>query len=251
MDLVVITGASSGVGAATARAVAETGAQVVLVARNAEALRRIAGQIGKGAVVEPCDASDWQAVDRMAGDVFDNYGTPDVIINCAGAGQWKTLPETSATEAAEMMGAPYFAALHTTKAFLPRMLEKDRGTILHVNSPACIAPWPSSVGYAGARAALRGFHAALAQDLHGTGVQSCHVIFGKISSEYFDHNPGVEDQMPRLTKIIPTLTPEACAARLVRLARQPRYEAIYPGMLRLLLMSGALAPPLTRWLARL
>lgn len=251
MELVVITGASSGVGAATARAVAGTGAQVVLVARNAEALRRIAGQIGKAAVVEPCDASNWQAVDRMAGDVFDNYGTPDVVINCAGAGQWKTLPDTSAEEAATMMGAPYFAALHTTKAFLPSMLEKGRGTFLHVNSPACIAPWPSSVGYAAARAALRGFHAALSQDLHGTGLHSCHVIFGKISSEYFDHNPGVAERMPGLDRILPTLTPEACAARLVRLARQPRYEAVYPVMLRLLLGSGALAPPLMRWLARI
>lgn len=251
MQLVVITGASSGVGDATARAMAADGARVILVARTAEKLRALAAEIGPNAFPEPCDAGDWDAVDRMAGDVLDNFGTPDVVINCAGAGQWKPLTETSAVEAADMMQAPYFAALHTTKAFLPAMLTRNQGTMLHVNSPACIAPWPSSVGYAAARAALRGFHAALAQDLHGTGVRSCHVIFGKIGSSYFDNNPGVIEKMPRLTRIIPTLTPEACARHLIRLARHPRYEAVYPGMLRLLLTSGTLAPPVMRWLARL
>lgn len=251
MQLVVITGASSGVGAATARAMAANGAQVILVARNAEKLRAFATEIGAHAFPEPCDAGDWDAVARMAGDVLDNFGTPDVLINCAGAGHWKPLTETSAGEAAEMMQAPFFAALHATKAFLPAMLTRRQGTVIHVNSPACIAPWPSSVGYTAARAALRGFHAALAQDLHGTGVQSCHVIFGKISSDYFDNNPGVIEKMPRLTRIIPTLTPETCARHLIRLARHPRYEAVYPAMLRLLLASGSLAPPVMRWLARL
>ncbi|MFK7745563.1 MAG: SDR family NAD(P)-dependent oxidoreductase [Roseobacter sp.] len=248
MKRILITGASSGVGEAAAYAFAKAGARVLLVARTAEKLKQIAAETGGFAA--PCDASDPDAVARMAVAVETQHGTPDVVINAAGAGQWKTLQDTSGPQAMAMMQAPYMSAFLTTKAFLPGMLARRSGVILHVNSPACVFPWKSSVGYAATRAALRGFHMALAQDLVGTGVISSHVIFGKISSPYFDNNPGSAEHMPKLDRLIPTLSPQDCAQILMGLAANPKYEVIHPFMLRAMLRGGALTPRLTRWIAR-
>jgi len=250
MSLVLITGASSGVGEAAARAFAKTGATVILVARNSEKLHLIAKGIGENAIPAPCDAADPDAVAKMAVVVLKTHGSPDVIINSAGAGLWKTLQDTTPQDAIAMMNAPYFAAFFTTHAFLPTMLERKSGVILHVNSPACITPWPSSVGYAASRAALRGLHDALSQDLVRTGVDSCNVIFGKVASPYFDNNPGTADKLPALDKVLPVLSVEDCADILLKLSRRPRHTAIYPMTLRALVGLGQYAPALTRWLAR-
>jgi NADP-dependent 3-hydroxy acid dehydrogenase YdfG len=250
MKLILITGASSGVGEAAARAFAGTGAKVILLARNADQLTKIAQDIGDRAIAIPCDAADPDAVAQMSETVLSTHGTPDVIINSAGAGQWKTLQDTAPDEAIAMMNAPYFAAFFVTRAFLPAMLKCNSGVILHVNSPACITPWRSSVGYAASRAALRGLHEALSQDLVGTGVKSCNVIFGKIASPYFDNNPGTAEKLPALDKLLPTLSPEDCAEILLKLSRSPRHTAIYPMLLRGLIVFGQLTPRLTRWLVR-
>lgn len=250
MKRVLITGASSGIGAAAAKAFHRQGAQVILVARTADKINALRDALGVTAVALPCDASDGDAVLAMATKVLEEVGAPDVIVHCAGAGQWKTVQDTTPTEAVEMMKAPYFTAFNVTHAFLPAMLERNSGVILHVNSPGSVVPWPSSVGYTAARAALRGFHEALSQDLAGTELHSCHVIFGKVSSEYFDNNPGVIDKMPGLTATIPTLTVERCAEALTHVAHYPQHEAIYPFILRPYILFGRVFPRPTRWMLR-
>jgi short-subunit dehydrogenase len=251
LKLVLVTGASSGVGAATAREFAKNGAKVILVARSADQLQSLGDEIGELAVPEPCDAADPNAVQAMAKRVMDKHGVPDVIVHCAGAGQWKTLLEAEPSEVITMMQAPYFAASFVTRAFLQGMLDRKSGVIINVNSPACLVPWQSSVGYAAARAALQGFHEALAQDLVGTGVRSCHAIFGKINSTYFDNNPGVIEKMPMIEKTVPTLTPEACAMQLTKLAKHPKHRIVFPWVLRIHTEFGRLFPSTSRWLARL
>ncbi|HWK18767.1 MAG TPA: SDR family NAD(P)-dependent oxidoreductase [Solirubrobacteraceae bacterium] len=82
------------------------------------------------------------------------------------------------------------------------------GWIVNVNTPAAFAPWPGALGYASARWAVRGFTEALRVDLHGTDIGVSQVVPGKVSSAYFDHNPGAESRIPRIGKLIRTLTPE-------------------------------------------
>jgi short-subunit dehydrogenase len=250
MRLVLITGASSGVGAAAARKFVKRGAKVILVARSAEKLEALAEDIGFGAFAAPCDATDPQAVADLADRVIKEHGVPDVIVNSAGAGAWKTVPETTPAEAVQMMGAPYFAAFNITHAFLPAMQKRDSGLILHINSPACIIAWPKSAGYTAARAALMGFHKALSQDLAGTGVQSCHVIFGRISTGYFARNNVTENDMPWLGKLVPMLSPEDCAEALGDIVVRPRPYAIYPFLLVPHVAVAMVVPRFASWLLR-
>jgi NADP-dependent 3-hydroxy acid dehydrogenase YdfG len=248
--LAVITGASSGIGAATARHLASEGYKVVLIARSGSKLEQMATEIGNGAVVEACDASDGDAVLAMAERVLREHGTPDVIVNSAGAGEWKLIEDTTPGEAVTMMQAPYFAAFNVTHAFMRAMLEQRRGVIIHVGSPASNCVWPSCTGYAAARWALRGLHEALCQDLVGTGVRSCHVVFGRVSSPYFTHNVGTDEKMPGIAKTVRTISPQECAKVIARVARRPRRQVVYPFMLRMYYWSYALFPWVTRWLLR-
>jgi NADP-dependent 3-hydroxy acid dehydrogenase YdfG len=250
MKLALVTGASSGIGAATARAFASKGLRVVLVARSDDALRKLAGEIGNNAVANPCDAGDGNDVLAMAKHVIDAHGVPDVVVNCAGSGRWERVEDTPPDEARQMMSAPYHAAFNVTHAFMAPMLAHGSGVFIHINSPACIMAWPSSAGYTAARAALRGFHEALVQDLAGTRLRSCHVIFGKVSSGYFENNSGVEDKIPTLARTIPTLTTTACADTIVRVAFKPRTQVIRPLILRVYCTVAMIFPPLVRWMLR-
>lgn len=250
MKLALVTGASSGVGEATARLLAADGMRVILVARRRSELESIAREIGDGAVVEACDAGDGEAVLAMAERVRRDHGVPDLIVNSAGAGRWDWIENTSPTEAASMMQAPYFAAFNVTHAFMGDLLARDSGVIIHVNSPVSFVTWPAATGYAAVRWALRGLHEALCDDLWETNVRSCHVVFGRISSAYFDTNPGTLEKMPGIEKTIRTVSPEECARVIARLARRPRRQVVYPFMLRFYYWNHAVLPWPTRWLMR-
>lgn len=247
----VITGASSGIGAATAQALAESGWRVVLVARRAERLEALAKSIasaGGEALVETLDCADGAAVAAMAERVRDRWDAPSLVVNSAGAGVWRFLEETTHAEIDAMIGAPYLAAAHTNRAFLADMIAAGNGLLIHVASPASVIPWSGATAYTAARWALRGLHEALRQDLLGTGVHSSLVYFGEVSSEYFEANPDSHEHIPSLGSWIPVSSPERCAEVLLGVVRRPRPVVFHPFALRLMAWTAALAPGPTRWL---
>ena len=246
----LVVGASSGVGAATARELARRGWAVVVSARSEDRLVSLTQAIGPDASCKSCDATLPADVAALESFVRERHGVPDVAINCAGLGRWKRLEDTSPEELRLMIGAPYLAAANASRMFLDDMLRRRSGTLIHVNSPACYMPWPSAVGYTASRFALRGLHEALCQDLAGSGVRSCHVVFGRIDSEYFDHNPGIEERMPGIAVTVRTLTVEECANVLADVAARPRSLVVHPFMLRLYYWNNLVAPWMTRWLLR-
>ena len=250
--IAVVTGASSGIGAATARLLAREGWRVVLVARRAERLEELAASIveaGGEARAEALDAADGHAVMAMAESLRAEWGAPSLVINSAGAGTWRFLEESPVEKIVEMMGAPYLAAANTCRAFMADMLAARRGLFIHVGSPASVVPWPGATAYTGSRWALRGLHEALCQDLRGTGLRSSLVYFGEVSSEYFEANPGSHEHIPTLAAPIPVSTPERCAEVLLGVARRPRRVVFHPFALRLMAWCAAIAPAPTRWLA--
>ncbi len=252
-QVAVVTGASSGIGAATARLLGGSGWTVVLVARRGDRLAGVAADIEAGggrAHVAALDAADEAAVDAMAERVVAELGVPDALVNSAGAGVWRWMEDTSHEEFVRLLGAPLLAAWNTTHAFLPGMLARGSGVIVHVGSPASVAPWPGATGYTVSRWALRGMHEALRQDLAGTGVQSCHALFGEVSSEYFDANPDTHQHIPRIGRIIGVITPERAARTIARLIARPRAQVFDPPMLAVTQVANRISPRLVALLAR-
>ena len=128
------------------------------------------------------------------------------------------------------------------------MLRRRSGHIVNINSPAALMPWPGATAYAAARAALRGFTEALRADLAGTGVRVTSVVAGKVSSTYWQHNPGSEQRAPWIARAIPTLSPEQVGAATVRAIERDAHEIVIPGMLKLFYQANRIAPGLVRWL---
>ena len=227
---------------------------MVLVARTRARLDEVAaamsGLPGRG-IVEALDATDPEAVLAMAERVNRDLGTPDLVVNCAGAGRWRFVEETAPGEAVAMMGAPYFAAFNVTRAFMTGMLACRRGQIIHIDSAASIVPWPGATGYTAARWALRGLHEALCQDLRGTRVRSCRVVFAEVSSQYFVHNPGSHERVPAIARTIPVTSPERCAQVILRVVGSRRKLVVHPFMLRFYRWLHLVAPGPVRWLVAL
>lgn len=247
----LVTGASSGIGAATARALAREGARVILVARGAEALERVAQEIrraGGEAHAIPADLGSWEPVSAAADRVLADVGVPDAIVNNAGAGRFLFVDETDPQEAVQMMAVPYFAAFYVTRAFVEAMLERGSGTILQVNSAVSALSWPGAIGYAAARYALRGFTAALRQDLKGTGVHVSSVTMAEVSSDYFTNNPGARDRIPRISRLVGTVTPEHAADTIVGALRRDARDVHAPWRWRVLRALVAVLPRPFEWL---
>ncbi len=252
--LAVVTGASSGIGAATARALARKEARVLLLARTADALDRIAGEIaavGGWAKAHPVDLADPIAVERVASAIKTESGTPDILVNNAGAGRWLFTEETSPAEAAQMMAVPYFAAFNVTRAFLPEMIRRKRGHIVNVTSAAAYIVFPGATAYTAARWAMRGFTEALRLDLHGTGIGVTLVAPGLVAGTgYFKHNPGAEERIPKAARLYPTLTAEQLAAAIARGIEDDKREVGMGFRYRMTALQSALLPWTVEWLTR-
>jgi short-subunit dehydrogenase len=245
----LITGASSGIGAATARALADAGARVLLVARRAADLEKVAGSIGSGAAsTYPVDLSSASAVAQLAERISSAVGTPDIIVNNAGAGQWKFVDETTPEEAVQMMAVPYFATFYVTHAFLPGMLRRNTGHIVNVSSVGSRFVWPGATAYIAARWAVRGFTEALRADLAGTGIGVTLFESGVVRSPYWEHNPGSRERVPKMGRLVPELTPEAAAAAIVRGIEREQKLVVAPFMMKLTYWQHAVFPGVVQWL---
>lgn len=245
----VVTGGSSGIGAATVAALAADGWTVVAVARGQAALHDVRDRIvaaGGDVAAESVDASDGDAMVDMAERVVASAGVPHAIVNAAGAGEWRFIEDTPPQLAVQMMSAPYFAAFNTTHAFMAPMLELRRGVIVSVGSPASFVPWPAATAYVATRWALRGLHEALRQDLLGTGVSSSHVVFGEVASPYFDRNDVGRSDLPYLSKVLRAISPRECAEVILATIARPRPQVIHPPAVRALAAFGRLFPPIGR-----
>jgi short-subunit dehydrogenase len=246
----LITGASQGLGAATARAMAARGARVVLLARTEGKLREVADSIerdGGRAEIHAVDLSDPDALVTTT-DAIKAAGTiPDVIVNNAGIGRWLFIEETPLDEMRADMALPYFAAFGVTKAFVAEMAGRGSGVVCNVNGPGGWFPWPSSVAYSSARWALRGFSTALRVDLRGSGVSVTDVVMTKISSSYWENNPGTTDRIPWIDKVLPTLSEERAAEVVTRAVERERREATAPPAYTVFHHIGRVFPRMVHW----
>ncbi len=246
--LVLVTGASSGIGEATARRYGRSDAHVLLLARNADRLDEAARAIRKDggtATAYAVDLANSKAIAEVSARIAREAGTPDVLINNAGAGRWLPILETSAEEALAMIEVPYLAAFNLTRAFLPAMLARGTGSIACVTSPASFIVWPNAAAYTAARQALAGFTEALRAEVKGSGLSVTLIVLGVVESAYWEHNPGSRKYAPVIDpRIAPPLSPEDAAEVIFGGVEARKPTVVKPAILRALFLLNALAPRL-------
>lgn len=250
---VLITGASSGIGAAIANSISQAGAKrVLLLARNELGLVAVENEIntsGGEAVAYPVDLSDPDAVQAVADRVREEAGVPDILINNAGLGRWRFLPETNAEEIAETIALPYLAAAWITQAFLPSMLERNSGHIVNISSVASRLAWPGATAYISASRAMRGFSDALRADLHRTRLRVTHYESGPVDSPYWKNNPGSRERVPGIAKfLVPVLSEQQVARAIVSGIRKNKRFVVVPKMLKLVYLLHLFFPWLVQQL---
>jgi short-subunit dehydrogenase len=213
----IVTGASSGIGAATARELSRRGARVVLAARRNAQLEAQASSIrdqGGEAIAIPVDISDAAQVERLVERTQDAFGRVDVLVNNAGIGWTKLLVRSSASEIIEVVNINLTGAILMTRAVLPGMLERNHGSIINVSSVCgrvAVEPLYSATKYG-----IRGFSLALRRQLVGSNVSVSLVSPGNIRTE--------------MTKDIqePMADPDIVARAIGNLVSHPRREVVVP-----------------------
>jgi uncharacterized protein len=246
-SLSVVTGASSGIGEATAKLLAGKGSHVLLLARNSDRLGTIVDGIrtrGGKADAFPVDLADSEALAATAQRAVGVHGSPHILINNAGAGRWLPILQTTSEEAAQMMALPYLAAFNVTRELLPGMLARGSGQIVNVTSVAARLAWPGAVAYAAARAAMEGFTNALRADLYGSGLSVMLAMFGTVESSYWEHNPGSRERLPKQAAGMGTLSPEQVAAVIITGIEGGARTVTAPAAYRLLFLLNRLFPKL-------
>ena len=184
--VVVLTGASSGVGAATARVLAEKGAIVVLAARSMDKLNKVAAELrGKHEVVR-LDVTNEEQVNEAVRSIHERFGRIDVLVNNAGFGEFVAFPEAKLAQFREMMDVNYLGVVRCCQAVYPYMREAGAGHIVNVASIAGKLATSKSTAYSASKHALLGFTNALRQDLKGTGIKVSAVNPGPIDTPFFD-----------------------------------------------------------------
>lgn len=186
---VVITGASSGIGAACARAFAACGDRVVLVARRSDRLDDLAGELasahGTDSFTLALDVRDRAAVDGTLGSLPAGWRDVDVLVNAAGlAAGLATVQDADPDDWDRMIDTNVRGVLSVTRALLPRMLERGSGHVINIGSIAGRVAYPLGAVYSATKAALDRITAGLRMDVLGSGVRVSTVDPGLVETEF-------------------------------------------------------------------
>lgn len=246
-QVVVITGASSGVGRATAHAFAARGCSIALLARNEVALAGAAEEVraaGGTAMVVVTDVADAAAVEAAADQVEGELGPIDVWVNAAMATVFAPVHDLGADELQRATDVTYLGTAHGTMAALRRMRQRDVGTIVQVGSTLAYRAIPFQAPYCGAKFAVRGFTESLRTELlrEGSGVHVTEVHLSAVNTPHFVVCR--TRQRVRSRPVPPTFTPAVAADGIVWAATHRRRELWvgYPAVVGIL--AGKLLPGL-------
>ena len=223
---VLVTGASSGIGAALAPMLAERGARVAVVARRADRLDEVLARCtGDGHVAYPCDLGDVQAAERMVLGAWDELGGLDAVVHNAAIPKRRAVQQLTYAEVEHVMAVNYFAPARMTLALLPRMLERDRGSNVFVSSLGGRLGIVHEAAYCGSKFALCGWAESMAMDLWETNVDVRLVVPGPIDTEIWDL-PDNDDPLYH-GELLP---PSTVAADIIEAIEGDRFEIYSPDM---------------------
>ena len=241
----VITGASSGIGRATALALAQAGAHVALAARREAALGVVAEEVrglGRRALVVPTDVAQQAQAEQLVSATLAHFGRLDVIVANAGIYVRGPIETLTAADFERCMAVNYFGAIYPVLAALPHLRAQGSGHIVLISSMDGKKAVRTDAPYAATKFAVAGFGDALRQDLYGTGVDVSIIFPGRVAT------PLIADM--KIPAISAPIAVDAVAAAVVKAIRRRQAEVILPFSARFLLFADRLSPRLGDWAVR-
>lgn len=216
----LVTGASRGIGLATARLLAGHGAYVAMAARTAPALREAAAAIGAAAAAFPCDVTDVDAVTALAAAVAGRWPTgPDILVNNAGVFELAPVHETDPAAFGRALDTNLMAPFLLTRAFLPGMLARGTGHVITIGSVADRSVFPENGAYAASKYGARALHEVLRAETRGSGVRASLVSPSAVDTPLWDDvDP---DSRPGFTPRSAMLSADAVADAVLWVATRP------------------------------
>lgn len=243
----LITGASSGIGRATALEMARRGAHLVLVARNAEALGQTAAECAAAGVLATPEIADVTNREQCFA-LFERHRNIDVLVNNAGFAIFDSVVDARETDLRAMMETNYFGAVHCTQAALPQMLERRSGTIVNVASIAGIMGYARMSGYCATKFALTGFTEALRDEVLPRGVRVALVCPATTKTAFFV--TADRRKMPAASRLMPAVTAGRVARVVCDAAESGSYRRIVPSAAGIYMRFKELTPRLAHALMR-
>jgi len=242
---VLITGASSGIGLAAARAFAAAGARVALVARDPERLAAAAASV-PGAVPLAADVSDEAQAAELVARAVDALGALDILVSNAGVGLASPVEDLRTDDLRAALAVNLFGPIALTQAALPVMRRRGRGQLIYVSSVVGLRALPYLGGYAATKAALDRLTESLRVELRGSGVAVTLVRPGTTDTGFAERRLGDGHEVRRVRRR--GVPPERVAEAIVRAARREPRVVYVSWRDRLTVALGLAAPRLTDWL---
>ena len=242
----IVTGASSGIGRATALALAEQGARVALASRNEEALSALAEELkrqSRQVIVIPTDVTQRDQVEALVREVIAQWGRVDILISNAGEYIRAPITDLDPADLQRSLDVNFFGGVYCVKAVLPHMLAQKSGQIVFVTSMDGKIGLPPDAPYVSAKFALTGFCEVLRQEVRDSGISVTNVLPGRVDTVM------IEDL--KFAWISPKISPESVATAILTGIRKRKPIVIVPPQAKLLYYINVFAPTLSDWLSRL
>lgn len=231
--VVIVTGASSGIGEATAREFGREGAKVVLAARRVEKLQTLAQEIdamstSAQAYVVQADLSKLEDIQKLVSQTIEIFGRIDVLVNNAGFGRLDWLENLDPIKDIQaQIDVNVMGVIQTTRQVLPVMIQQRSGNIINMCSMAGLIGTPTYSIYAASKHAVHGFSEALRREVKPWGIHVCLIYPGGVVTEFTQH-AGIKRKTNASTPKFMLLTAEQVGKAVVKLVRHPRRMWVIP-----------------------